>query len=125
MPVQNGQRRIHANRPGPPVIIPQHRNRRRFSRRDARHVRAQLSAVFYLDAGIATAAGSDSAGLPNTVNSMMPSGVVCGQLTIVKRTNRHFVGGISSKMVLRTASFLLWSSTVVNSFPSLEVSTLY
>ena len=63
--------------------------------------------------GIGTAAGNDPDGLPKTVNSMMPNGAERGQLTIVSRTNRHFVGGISSKMVLRTTAFVLWSSTVV------------
>ena len=56
---------------------------------------------------------------------MMPSGVARGQLIIVSRTNRHFVGGISSKIVLRTMVFVVWSSTVVKLLPSVETSILY
>src|SRR5262245_1831705 len=67
----------------------------------------------YRAGGIGCAAGNDPAGLPNTVNSMIPSGVARGQLISVNRTKRHFVGGISSKIVLRTMAFMLWSSTVV------------
>ena len=56
---------------------------------------------------IGCAAGNDPAGLPKTVNSMIPSGVARGQLIIVSRTNRHLVGGISSKIVLRMTAFVL------------------
>jgi hypothetical protein len=35
-------------------------------------------------------------------------------LAEVTRTNRHWVGGISSKIVLRAVVFMLWSSAVVN-----------
>jgi len=45
---------------------------------------------------------------------MIPSGVVRGQSVIVSRTNRHLVGGISSKTVLRAVVFVLWSNAVVN-----------
>ena len=70
-------------------------------------------------AGIGCAAGNDPAGLPKTVNSIMPSGVARGQLIIVSRTKRDLVGGISSKIVLRTMAFVLWSSTVAYVLPSL------
>jgi hypothetical protein len=39
------------------------------------------------------------------VNSITPSGVVRGQLSIVSRTKRHRVGGISAKIVFRTTLF--------------------
>jgi Glycosyl hydrolase family 67 N-terminus len=61
--------------------------------------------VDQLETGIGCAAGNDPEGFPNTVNSMIPSGAVRGQLSIVSRTKRHFVGGISAKMVLRTILF--------------------
>ena len=44
--------------------------------------------------GIGTAAGSDPAGLPKTVNSMTPCGVVRGRLIIVSRTNRRRRRGV-------------------------------
>ncbi len=72
-----------------------------------------------------SAAGNDPAGLPKRVNSMMPNGVARGQLIMVSRTNRHWLGGISSKRVLRTMAFVLWSSTVVKWLPSVAISILY
>jgi hypothetical protein len=70
-------------------------------------------------------AGNDPAALPKTVNSMIRSGVTRGQLVIVSRTNRHRVGGSSSKIVLRATVLALWSSTVVYVSPSVETSILY
>src|SRR5258708_17985201 len=75
--------------------------------------------------GIGCAAGNHSAALPKIVNSMIPSGVARGQLIIVSRTKLHVVGEISSKIVLRTTVFVLWSSTVVNVLRSVETSILY
>jgi hypothetical protein len=49
--------------------------------------------------GIGCAAGNEPDGLPKTVNSMIPSGVVRGQSSIVSRTKRHWVGGTVSKSV--------------------------
>ena len=65
-----------------------------------------------------------SAALPKTVSSIIPSGVVRGQSVIVSRTNRHLAGAISSKTVLRAVVFVLWSSAVVNVWPSIETSIL-
>jgi len=65
------------------------------------------SAADQCDSGIATAAGSDSAGLPNTVHSMIPNGVVRGQSVNVNRTKRHLTGGISSKIVFREIVFFV------------------
>ena len=62
--------------------------------------------------GIGTLAGREPSALPKTVNSIMPK-VEPGQLVMVKRTNRHFTGGISSNMVLRATLLLVISSAVV------------
>ncbi len=75
--------------------------------------------------GIGTAAGNDSAGLPKTVNSTIPSGVALGQFVMVNRTKRHFTGGISSKIVFREMVFFVWSRAVVYVCPSNDISILY
>jgi hypothetical protein len=40
--LQDRQRRLHPARPGPPILLPQHRHCRRLPRRDPGHVRTQL-----------------------------------------------------------------------------------
>jgi hypothetical protein len=62
--------------------------------------------IYQRTAGIGYAAGNEPFALPKTVNSMIPSGVARSQLSIVSRTKRHLVGGISLKIVLRTMAFV-------------------
>ena len=70
-------------------------------------------------------AGSDPADLPNTVNSMTPSGDLRGQFVTVNRTNRAELGAISLKIVSRGMSLPVSFNTVVNASPSVETATEY